>query len=79
MWNDEFAQALRKFLPFLPPAQELEPDTDLREYGLDSLGIVELLAQLEQAFGVRFLDEALTLETFETPDVLWKTLESMRP
>ncbi|MFB7664796.1 phosphopantetheine-binding protein [Kitasatospora sp. NPDC056138] len=79
MWDETFEETLRKFLPFLPPGERLEDDTRLRELGLDSLGTIELLGTLENAYDVRFLDDALTLETFETPGVLWKTVQSLLP
>ncbi|KJK55203.1 phosphopantetheine-binding protein [Saccharothrix sp. ST-888] len=79
MWDETFEATLRKFLPFLPPGERLESDTQLRELGLDSLGTIELLGTLENAYDVRFLDDALTLETFETPGVLWKTVQSLLP
>ncbi|MEV7423572.1 MULTISPECIES: phosphopantetheine-binding protein [unclassified Streptomyces] len=77
MWDDQFEELLRRFLPFLPPQEPLESDVKLRDLGLDSLGTVELLGNLENAYQVRFLDGALTMETFETPGVLWKTVENM--
>ncbi|MFG2842991.1 phosphopantetheine-binding protein [Kitasatospora sp. NPDC048296] len=77
MWDQKFEETLRRFLPFLPPGEQLENDTPLRELGLDSLGTVELLGNLEAAYDVRFLDDALTPETFETPGVLWKTVAGM--
>ncbi|TDQ04393.1 acyl carrier protein [Labedaea rhizosphaerae] len=78
MWDEQFEELLRRYLPFLSPEDPIEGDTRLRDFGLDSLGMVELLAQLEAAYDVRFVDDALTLETFETPDVLWKTLQSFK-
>ena len=78
MWDEQFEELLRRYLPFLAPEDPIEGDTRLRDFGLDSLGMVELLAQLEAAYDVRFVDDALTLETFETPDVLWKTLQSFK-
>ena len=78
MWNSEFEQLIRSHLPFLPPDEPLEEDTSLREYGLDSLGMVELLSILESEFNLRFPEEALTLETFATPGVLWRTLAAIR-
>ncbi|MFD4660495.1 MULTISPECIES: phosphopantetheine-binding protein [unclassified Kitasatospora] len=77
MWDEKFEETLRRFLPFLPPGEQLESDTPLRELGLDSLGTVELLGNLEAAYDVRFLDDALTPETFETPAVLWKAMAGM--
>jgi hypothetical protein len=39
--------------------------------------VVELLATLESGYDVRFRDDALTMETFATPGVLWGVLSSM--
>ncbi|MFE9425675.1 phosphopantetheine-binding protein [Kitasatospora sp. NPDC006697] len=79
MWDQTFEETLRRFLPFLPPGEELAEDTPLRDLGLDSLGTVELLGNLEGAYDVRFLDDALTPETFATPAVLWKTVAGLLP
>jgi nodulation protein F len=77
MWDDRFEEILRRQLPFLPPEERLGEDSGLSGFGLDSLAIVELLATLEEEYGVRFQDEALTMETFETPGTLWKALSGM--
>jgi acyl carrier protein len=71
MWDQNFEDLLRGFLPFLTE------DAALRDLGLDSLGIVELLAALESGYDVRFQDDALGKETFETPGVLWKVLSEL--
>jgi acyl carrier protein len=74
MWDKRFEDLLRKFLPYLPQDEALDADAPLRDFGLDSLATVELLSTLEGAFGTRFEDEALSLETFQTPAILWKAL-----
>ncbi|MFB7465289.1 phosphopantetheine-binding protein [Streptomyces sp. NPDC056224] len=73
-WDDAFEAVIRPFLPYLSPDEKLTGDAQLRDLGLDSMGTVELLAALEGAYDVRFLDDALKLENFASPDVLWKTL-----
>jgi acyl carrier protein len=73
----KFESTLRDFLPFLDVSQALTPEMSLRDLGLDSMGMVELLAALESGYDVRFRDEALTTETFATPGVLWGVLSSM--
>jgi acyl carrier protein len=79
MWDDQFEQILRSYLPFLSAAEPLDADAALRDLGLDSLGKVELLGSLEAAYDIRFMDEALSVETFETPETLWTTLAGMLP
>lgn len=72
--DGKFESTLRAFLPFLDATEALTPEMSLRDLGLDSMGMVELLAALEDGYGVRFRDEYLTMETFATPAVLWGTL-----
>jgi acyl carrier protein len=78
MWDEQYESLLREHLSLLEPHEELTPDLNLREFGLDSLGIVDLLMSIEAAYGVRLTDEALSMETFETPEVLWKTLTGLQ-
>ena len=75
MWTD-FEETLRRHLPHLGDDEALRPDDELRDYGLDSMAAVELLAALEKRFGVRFRNEALNLENFRTPSTLWSALSS---
>ncbi|MFB7085160.1 phosphopantetheine-binding protein [Streptomyces sp. NPDC056296] len=77
MWDDQFEEILRTFLPFLPPQEPLAADEELKDLGLDSLGTVQLLGTLEETYQIRFRDSALTMDTFRTAGVLWKTVESM--
>ncbi|BET51979.1 MULTISPECIES: acyl carrier protein [Streptomyces] len=70
-WDKEFEEVVRGYLPFLAAEEPLEEDTSLRDLGLDSMGTVELLGALESAYGIRFMDDALSMETFATPGVLW--------
>ncbi|MFD9195591.1 phosphopantetheine-binding protein [Streptomyces phaeochromogenes] len=74
MWDDQFEKIVRQYLPFISAADELDPHTELRDLGLDSLGTIEMMAALESAYDMRFRDEALTLESFRTADVLWRTV-----
>jgi acyl carrier protein len=78
MWDSQFEQLIRSYLPFLPENEPLEENTSLREYGLDSLGTVELLSVLESEYNLRFPEEALTLETFATPATAWRALTATR-
>jgi acyl carrier protein len=74
MWDEQFERLLRSQLPFLEADEEISGDLNLREFGLDSLGVVDLLVSLEQAYGIRLLDEDLTMDNFAAPSVLWAAL-----
>jgi acyl carrier protein len=74
MWNEQFETLLRTHLPFLPADEELRQDLDLRESGLDSFGVIDLLVALESEFHIHVTDDILSVDTFATPGTLWETL-----
>jgi acyl carrier protein len=78
VWDEQFEALLRSYLPFLPAGEELSPDLDMREFGLDSLGVVDLLVSLENTYDVRMTDEILSMDTFSTPAVLWRALSEIQ-
>ncbi|WP_419998942.1 acyl carrier protein [Streptomyces boninensis] len=78
MWDASFEQLLRKHLSLLEAGDVLTADANLKDFGLDSMGVVELLSALEAAYEVRFVDDALRIDNFATPGVLWDTLTAMR-
>ncbi|MGE0595514.1 MAG: acyl carrier protein [Hyphomonadaceae bacterium] len=66
----EALAAIRGFLEaasLLPPDGSVTPDTALLEGGaIDSLGILQLTAHLEDTLGLQFSDEDFLPENFET-------------
>jgi acyl carrier protein len=78
MWDEQFEALLRSFLPFLPADEELRPELALREFGLDSLGVVDLLVSLESAYDIQLADDHLCMDTFSTPAVLWDALSEIQ-
>lgn len=68
-----FQEALRPHLPYAESG-DLSPTDDLAALGLDSMGVVGLLADLEDRFGLELPDERLTEETFATVGSLWATV-----
>lgn len=78
MWDEQFEVLLRTHLFFLAPDEELLPDLDLREFGLDSLGVVDLLVSLESAYGIHLTDDYLAMDTFTTPATLWGALSRIQ-
>lgn len=77
MLDERFEGLLRGHLPFLPDGSTLQADTNLRDFGLDSMGAVALLADIERMYDVRFVDDSLSMETFSTPGRLWSTISNM--
>lgn len=78
MWNDKFQALLRAHLPFLSADEEIRPDLDLREFGLDSMGVVDLLVSLEEEFDIRLTDDDLTMDTFASPGTLWAAVAGVQ-
>jgi acyl carrier protein len=76
VWDSRFEEILRSAVPRLAD-RPIEPGQDLRDAGLDSMGSVELLLQLESVYDILVPDEMLTIETFETPADLWRVVNAV--
>jgi len=80
--DDQFTMLLGPYLKFIG-AEDICAGTCLRDAGLDSMGAIELLFQLEDAYGFLMPDELLSDETFETAGSLWGAIArlhvSVRP
>jgi acyl carrier protein len=77
-FDEGFEHLVRRFLSQLPASEPLSADLDLRAAGLDSLGTIEMLMDIEQTYEVEFPDEALTFEAFATPAALWAAISELR-
>lgn len=77
MWDKSFEKVIRTYLVYLPADEPLSEELNLRDYGLDSMRVVELLARLEGEYNIKFLDDALEMENFSTPRQLWSTLSKV--
>lgn len=71
-----FQEIVRPHLPYAD-AGDLAPPDDLTALGLDSMGVVQLLAALEEGYGIEFPDEILNQETFATVGSLWQTVSAV--
>ncbi len=68
---ERYVRVLRGSLP-TPPPDPLRPTDRLADLGLsDSVALVQLIVQLEEAFHLDLPDELLTADTFESVDSLW--------
>jgi acyl carrier protein len=71
-----YTSLLRAHLPY-SGSGPLEKTAKLADLGLDSLGLIQLLVDLEEEFAVEFPDDLLTAETFESVMSLWNSFMSV--
>lgn len=69
----DFQTILRAHLPFADSG-ELAAEDSLSDLGLDSMGLVALMADLEDRYDVELPDEFLAETTFESVGALWQAL-----
>ena len=76
-WDERFESVVRANVPVLAADQPLLPGASLYDLGLDSMGTIQLLLDLEETFGVTFPDDALKPEVFATPGTLWEVVREL--
>ncbi|MDJ0347454.1 acyl carrier protein [Streptomyces sp. H10-C2] len=75
-WDTAFDEVLRTSLPLLKQGEELLPGTPLSDYGLDSMGMMQLIARLETSHGVSFPPGTMPSCAFANPGVLWGMVQA---
>jgi acyl carrier protein len=68
-----FRKTLLTHLPYADNADFAATD-ELTALGLNSMGVVQLLTDLEETFGLELPDELITEETFGTVGSLWEVV-----
>lgn len=63
---------MRAVLLSLPADEPLGENIDMKEHGLNSMSIIELVVSLEEEYDIVFADELLTRENFATPGRVWR-------
>jgi acyl carrier protein len=71
-----FRTTLLAHLPYAD-SDELAATDELAALGLDSMGVVQLLTDLEETYGLELPDEMITEETFETVGSLWRAVADL--
>ena len=76
---DQVVQVVRDFItPRLPAPRSIDANTALLRDGyIDSFGLVELIAELQNKLHIEIPDGSLIPEDFETPTVLYERLEQI--
>lgn len=75
--DQTFINVLRAHLPRAGDGP-LEPETSLRDLGLDSMRSIELLFAVEDAYAIVVPDDRLTDDTFTTAGLLWTVVTEAR-
>ncbi|MNB94159.1 acyl carrier protein [compost metagenome] len=57
---------------------EISDSSALELYGIDSLSFVNLVVELEIAFGIEFDDEDLVMEKFNTIDLIYALVQERK-
>jgi acyl carrier protein len=76
--TDTFLRILRKYVRQTEGSNAITMESNLYMLGLDSMTAVNLLLELEDAYGVVFPDVLLTESTFETPLALKLAIVSLK-
>ncbi|GAB3677976.1 phosphopantetheine-binding protein [Saccharopolyspora tripterygii] len=71
--ESRFITLLTPFLKFAGD-REITEDSDLREWGLDSMQAIELLFAIEDCYGIALPDDELNDDTFATAGSLWRVV-----
>jgi acyl carrier protein len=72
-WPQEFDDLLAKYLS-LEPGAEFDENEPLAAAGLDSMGMVGLMLNLEETFEFELPEEDMTVETFHSAATLWSAV-----
>ncbi|MCH4236213.1 MAG: acyl carrier protein [Bacilli bacterium] len=70
--DDMLAKIEKAFAKTLK-VDEVKPEAELRELGLDSLDLVELMMELEEEFGIEFSNDEMI--EFKTVSDVYKSIE----
>jgi acyl carrier protein len=65
-FGEKFERLLRRHLRLVAADEPIPPEASLVSVGLDSIGTINLLLDIEDAFGVSLPSALLTPETFST-------------
>ena len=74
---DRFEQVLRKHLRLVAADEPIPLETKLVSIGLDSIGTINLLLDIEEAFTVSLPGSMLTPQTFETRATLQSAVATL--
>ncbi|MEE6146315.1 phosphopantetheine-binding protein [Bacillus cereus] len=78
MIDEKLLEVIKKHLNEIGANDITDFDKDLKDMGLDSLGSINLLLDIEEAYDIVIPDEYLTDETFSTANTLWELIKKVK-
>jgi acyl carrier protein len=74
-WPDRYESILRAHCRFADITRDIDPDASLALLGVDSMELISMIVDLEEAFEFEMPEEFLAPEIFDTPGALWKAID----
>lgn len=75
----DLKKMLRSHARFIAADADITADMPLASLGVDSLGLIELVGQIEDQFDLEIPAEQITPETFATPASIMHLLHQIDP
>jgi acyl carrier protein len=76
-FREKFEQILRRHLRLVAAGEPIAPDDSLVSLGLDSIGTISLLLDIEEEFGISLPTTLVTPEPFRTRAALERAVAAL--
>jgi acyl carrier protein len=73
----EFEKLLRPYCNAVADGERIDPEAPLWMLGMDSMEIVNLIADIEDEYGLTFPDTMLGWQSLESASALWRSLSEL--
>jgi acyl carrier protein len=76
-WDEKFDHLLRSHRRLAESQDTIAPDVPFDLLGIDSLGLLGLIVDSEEVFGIEFPSDMLTSDVLATPGTFWQALKDL--
>jgi acyl carrier protein len=76
-WDEKFDHLLRSYCPPQGFDGPIDPDVPFDLLGVDSVGLLSLIIDSEEIFGVELPSDMLNSEVLATPGSFWQALKEL--